>query len=100
MERGGILTVVARRNENSASIEVRDEGKGIPPDIRDKIFNLYFTTKKAGSGIGLAVSYRVLQMHSGSLDFTTEVGAGTTFRLHLPLAESKSKENKEVAIST
>jgi signal transduction histidine kinase len=100
MERGGILTVVARRNENSASIEVRDEGKGIPPDIRDKIFNLYFTTKKAGSGIGLAVSYRVLQMHSGSLDFTTEVGAGTTFRLHLPLAESKSKENKEVAVST
>ena len=56
------------------------------PEIRDKVFNLYFTTKKTGSGIGLAMTYRVLQMHHGSLDFETELGRGTTFRLCLPLA--------------
>jgi signal transduction histidine kinase/HAMP domain-containing protein len=100
MEQGGVLTLVASKEEGAASIEVHDEGKGIPADIRDKVFNLYFTTKKTGSGIGLAVSYRVLQMHSGSLEFTTEIGSGTTFRFMLPLAEAKTRENKEVAIST
>jgi len=46
------------------------------------------------------MSYRVLQMHSGSLDFTTQIGAGTTFRLSLPLAEAQSQENKEVLTTT
>ena len=96
MEHGGTLTIVTRREDATASIEVRDQGKGIAPDIQDKVFNLYFTTKKSGSGIGLAMSYRVMQMHSGSLNFTTELGTGTTFRLLLPLAEAQSHENKKV----
>jgi signal transduction histidine kinase len=56
---------------------------------RDKIFNLYFTTKKKGSGIGLAMTYRVIQLHNGSLDFDSEEGHGTTFHLRLPLLESR-----------
>ncbi len=100
MTQGGTLTVVAGRDDAAASIEVRDQGAGIPPEIRDKIFNLYFTTKKSGSGIGLAMSYRVLQMHSGSLDFTTQMGVGTTFRLFLPIAGIQAKESKEVMTST
>jgi PAS domain S-box-containing protein len=100
MEHGGVLKIGARREDSTALIEVHDQGKGIAPEIQDKIFNLYFTTKKSGSGIGLAMSYRVLQMHSGSLDFTTELGAGTTFRLLLPLAEAQSHENKEVLTTT
>jgi signal transduction histidine kinase/HAMP domain-containing protein len=100
MAQGGTLTVVARRDDAAASIEVRDQGSGIPPEIRDKIFNLYFTTKKSGSGIGLAMSYRVLQMHGGSLDFTTQIGVGTTFRLFLPIAGVQAKESKEVMTST
>jgi signal transduction histidine kinase len=99
MAQGGTLTLIAHRDDAAASIEVRDQGEGIPPEIRDKVFNLYFTTKKSGSGIGLAMSYRVLQMHSGSLDFTTEMGLGTTFRLFLPLASAQAKENKEVLTS-
>ena len=75
---------------------MRDQGGGIAPDIRDKIFNLYFTTKKAGSGIGLAMSYRVLQLHNGALDFITEMGIGTTFRLFLPLAGAQAEEKKQV----
>ena len=96
MEHGGILQVVGRNNERSATIEVRDEGKGIPPEIRDKVFNLFFTTKKEGTGIGLAVSYRVLQMHSGTLSFESELGKGTVFRLTLPLAVRQPTENNAV----
>jgi signal transduction histidine kinase len=100
MEKGGQLTIEARRQDATASIEVRDQGKGIAPEIQDKIFNLYFTTKKAGSGIGLAMSYRVLQIHSGSINFTTEVGMGSTFRLFLPLAGTQSQPTVDVMTTT
>jgi signal transduction histidine kinase len=97
MSDGGRLSIVAQQYETAATIEVRDEGPGIPPDVRDKVFNLYFTTKKAGSGIGLAMSYRVLQLHNGAIDFRTELGQGTTFRLVLPLAVAKQPESAEAA---
>jgi signal transduction histidine kinase len=100
MSDGGVLSMVARRDETAATIEVRDQGAGIPPEIRDKIFNLYFTTKKAGSGIGLAMSYRVLQLHNGALDFVTEMGQGTTFRLVLPLAGAQEVKDAEIATRT
>ncbi|MGB7554197.1 MAG: ATP-binding protein [Candidatus Korobacteraceae bacterium] len=97
MADGGVLSIIARRDETAAIIEVRDQGTGIRPEIRDKIFNLYFTTKKAGSGIGLAMSYRVLQLHSGGLHFVTEMGRGTTFRLILPLAGAQELKDTEIA---
>ena len=100
MSDGGALSIVARRDEAAAIIEVRDQGGGIAPEIRDKIFNLYFTTKQAGSGIGLAMSYRVLQLHNGALDFVTEMGRGTTFRLVLPLAATQEQESMEVVTRT
>jgi signal transduction histidine kinase len=96
MSDGGVLSMVARRDDAAATIEVRDQGAGISPEIRDKIFNLYFTTKKAGSGIGLAMSYRVLQLHNGALHFVTEMGRGTTFRLVLPLAGAPELKNAEI----
>src|SRR3954469_13242991 len=85
MPKGGDLWLGAKRLGNEVELTVRDEGTGIAPDIRVKIYNLYFTTKKAGSGIGLAMAYKVLQLMNGSLDFETAIGVGTTFRLHLPL---------------
>jgi signal transduction histidine kinase len=90
---GGVLNIAARRQDTAATIEVHDEGGGIPPEVRDKVFNLYFTTKKTGSGIGLAMSYRVLQLHNGAIDFVTEMGRGTTFRLLLPLAGATEQES-------
>jgi signal transduction histidine kinase len=93
MNNGGTLRIRARRDDAAAIIEVRDQGGGIAPEIQDKVFNLYFTTKEAGSGIGLAMSYRVLQLHNGALDFITEVGIGTTFRLALPLAVAQDQED-------
>jgi signal transduction histidine kinase len=76
MPRGGILTISAHR----------DQGGGIPPDMHDKIFELYFTTKKEGSGIGLAQTYQILQWHYGTVDFESKEGVGTTFRFHIPVA--------------
>ena len=97
MSAGGTLRITSRHDDKSATVEVRDAGPGIPPEIRDKIFNLYFTTKKTGSGIGLAMTYRVLQMHHGSLDFETELGRGTTFRLCLPLAAADKNSGAALA---
>jgi len=71
-----------------AAIEIADTGNGIPPEIRDKIFDLYFTTKKDGSGIGLAMTYRIIQLHNGSIDVQSEQNIGTTFTLKLPLPAS------------
>jgi PAS domain S-box-containing protein len=92
MPHGGPLSVRAERLGQTAKIEVEDEGEGIPPEVRDKIYNLYFTTKKAGSGIGLAMTYRVMQLHNGALDFESEPGKGTTFRMLLPVAENSRPE--------
>jgi PAS domain S-box-containing protein len=97
MAKGGTLQITARHDDKAATVEVRDGGPGIPPEIRDRIFNLYFTTKKTGSGIGLAMTYRVLQMHHGSLDFETEVGSGTTFRLCLPLVSAGQNSGSAMA---
>jgi len=86
MPRGGILTIAAHREDNVIVAEVRDQGGGIPPDMHDKIFELYFTTKKDGSGIGLAQTYQILQWHYGTVDFESKEGVGTTFRFHIPVA--------------
>jgi len=88
MAQGGNLTVTAGREDGEILVQISDQGGGIPPEIREKIFNLYFTTKKGGSGIGLAMAYRVMQLHNGSMEFDTVVGEGTTFRLRFPASES------------
>jgi len=49
------------------------------------VFQLYFTTKETGSGIGLATTFRVVQLHNGTIDFTSEPGKGTTFRMRFPI---------------
>jgi PAS domain S-box-containing protein len=97
MPQGGILSLTSQAHDNSAKLEIRDQGGGIAPEIRDKIFNLYFTTKKSGSGIGLAVSYRVLQLHNGALEFDSEAGKGTTFRFILPLTKGNDARGDEIA---
>jgi PAS domain S-box-containing protein len=93
-EAGGTLKITARKTESAAVLEISDNGPGIPKEIQDKIFNLYFTTKKAGSGIGLAMTYRVLQLHNGALEFQTEANKGTTFRLQVPLQEPQVPPNE------
>jgi len=86
MPNGGQLRVVLSRRGEMAEISVGDTGKGIPPENRQRVFQLFFTTRPGGSGIGLASAFRIVQLHNGSIDFTSEVGRGTTFRIELPLA--------------
>jgi signal transduction histidine kinase len=88
MPEGGTLRLTVKRDGDNALLSVRDQGAGIPENIRDKIFNLYFTTKTGGSGIGLAMAYRVVQLHHGSVEFTSIIDHGTTFYLRFPLAEA------------
>lgn len=99
MPQGGALRIATRREGDNAVLTVRDDGGGIPSDIRDKVFNLYFTTKKGGSGIGLAMAYRVVQLHHGNLEFTSVAGRGTTFYLRFPLIESAAVGETPVAAS-
>jgi signal transduction histidine kinase len=97
MSEGGKLTLAAHNGDRGIEVQVRDTGPGIPPEIRDKIFDLYFTTKKSGSGIGLAMTFRVMQLHNGSVDFSSGPH-GTTFFLRFPpLAEAGSSNVQEMA---
>jgi signal transduction histidine kinase len=87
MPEGGRLIIGARQDERGVQLDISDAGHGIPPEIRDKIFDLYFTTKKSGSGIGLPMTFRVMQLHNGSVDFDTGP-QGTTFHLRFPAQEA------------
>jgi len=69
---------------------VSDTGCGIPPELKSKVFGLYFTTKPKGSGIGLAMTFRIVQLHDGTIDFTSEPGKGATFIIRIPTAASSS----------
>ncbi|MFZ1138611.1 MAG: ATP-binding protein [Candidatus Sulfotelmatobacter sp.] len=97
MPQGGLLTISARRENNAVVAEIRDEGGGIPRDMHDKIFELYFTTKKDGSGIGLAQTYQILQWHYGSVDFESTEGTGTVFRFHIPAMGAAQEGGPEYA---
>ena len=93
MADGGVVRIVLRREQNLAVIEVKDKGMGIQEELLPRIFDLYFTTKKTGSGIGLATTYRILQMHGGALDVrstTAEASSehGSVFAMRLPLSVS------------
>jgi len=86
MPNGGALTIATHYQDETVITEIRDQGTGIPVAVQDKVFELYFTTKQSGSGIGLAQTYQIMQWHYGSVDFESVEGKGTTFRLRLPLA--------------
>jgi len=82
----GVVTVALRGDAAEVEIEISDTGVGIPPDIRPHIFEPFFSTKEAttGVGLGLAVVYGIVQRHGGRIDVDSTPGQGTTFRLHLP----------------
>jgi signal transduction histidine kinase len=84
MAGGGLLRVTVGQMDDKVTLEVTDNGPGIPLENLQKVFQLHFSTKKGGSGIGLAMTYRAVQLHNGTISFTSEAGAGTTFRLEFP----------------
>jgi signal transduction histidine kinase len=91
MPDGGTLTIAARpASGGRVAITITDTGVGIPPEQLDKIFNLYFTTKPQGTGVGLAMVYRTVQLHNGEISVESSPGGGTTFTVTL-WAESASQ---------
>ena len=86
MEDGGDLKIALQAVGESWVVAIRDTGPGIPLENQEKIYQLYFTTKQRGSGIGLAMTFQVIQLHGGTIDFTSEAGVGTEFRLKIPAA--------------
>jgi signal transduction histidine kinase len=84
MPGGGRLRVRAEKGGDKLILEISDTGSGIPPELRAKVFQLYFTTKPKGTGIGLAMTYRAVQLHNGTISFKSEADSGTTFRLEFP----------------
>ncbi len=94
MPHGGVLTISARQDEDVVVAEIRDRGTGIPREVQEKIFELYFTTKQEGNGIGLAQTYQILQWHYGSVEFESTEGEGTTFRFRIPLATSSLRSEQ------
>ncbi|HYM12049.1 MAG TPA: ATP-binding protein [Bryobacterales bacterium] len=89
MPSGGELKLALERAGPEVELSVSDQGVGIAAENREKIFRLYYTTKKNGSGVGLAMTFRVVQLHNGTIDFSSEVGRGTTFRVRLPVVEAR-----------
>ena len=85
MEGGGDLTVRVERNKETCAVVIADTGPGIPPDQIEKVFQLYYTTRPQGTGIGLAMAFRAAQLHGGTIEVKSEMGKGTEFRMILPL---------------
>ncbi len=90
MPDGGDLRLESSVNGDDAEIRVSDTGSGIAPELKSKVFGLYFTTKQSGSGIGLAMTFRIVQLHDGTIDFTSEPGKGATFIIRIPTAISSN----------
>ncbi|MEP6918952.1 MAG: ATP-binding protein, partial [Acidobacteriota bacterium] len=87
MPDGGTLKISCRAAaRRSVQVDVEDTGVGIPPEHLSRIFDLYFTTKEKGSGIGLSMVYRIVQLHDGEVEVQSIPGRGTRFRLVFPQA--------------
>ena len=82
---GGQLYVRTGLDGDQARVDVIDNGPGIPEDVRERVWEVYFSLKRGGTGLGLPTARRIVEEHGGSLRFETEVGKGTDFVIRLPL---------------
>jgi signal transduction histidine kinase len=99
MPSGGVVRVSVRREQRLAIVEIADTGVGISAALLPRIFDLYFTTKPKGSGIGLAMTYRILQLHGGAMEVRSDADPaspkrGTTFTLRIPLSNAPANEGR------
>jgi hypothetical protein len=86
MPHGGKLSLALRQEGGMAAIEIADTGPGVPAEAKEKIFELYYSTKQKGSGIGLAMAYRAVQLHGGSIEVLDGPEGGALFRVWVPVS--------------
>ena len=102
MEEKGMLKVVANYQPDNARfvIKVSDTGPGIPAELRDKIFDIFFTTKPVGkgTGLGLSITQNIIQLHGGTISFDCPSGGGTTFTIELPLEFNDAQTDEPVFV--
>jgi signal transduction histidine kinase len=99
IENRGTITIRTGQDGEEVWVEIADSGKGIAPEHLNRIFDPFFTTKPVGkgTGLGLSLSYSIVKKHNGRIEFESEVGKGTTFRVWLPLKHGESKTIGEVS---
>ena len=88
MSEDGEMVIRTSNKEGFVVISIKDNGCGIPEHVKENIFDLYFTTKDTGGGIGLAISRKIIEAHEGKLYFESKVGVGTIFYIELPTTQS------------
>jgi signal transduction histidine kinase len=83
----GIITLTTGQADESVWIEIGDNGCGMPADVQKRIFEPFFTTKPVGkgTGLGLSISWEIIKRHQGTIEVESTSGAGTTFRISLPI---------------
>ncbi|HEY5883861.1 MAG TPA: PAS domain S-box protein [Pyrinomonadaceae bacterium] len=92
MPEGGKLTLSSKRKGDQLRLQFADTGTGMPEDVRQKIFDPFFSTKGAhGTGLGLSVSYSIIERHDGSISVSSEMNGGTVFTIELPAVELQSE---------
>ena len=94
VERGGRVEVRIAQDPEQTVVSFADNGCGIPPDDRDQVFDIFFTTKAGGAGIGLSLVHRIARGHGGSVTFDTQVGKGSTFHFALPANSPRAEAGR------
>lgn len=100
MPNGGVLTLGCEDVGGNARVQVEDTGQGIPPEQERKMFEPYFTTKKAGTGLGLSGAHKIITAAGGNISFRSKVGMGTCFTIELPVLEHRGERREGESAST
>jgi signal transduction histidine kinase len=92
MPGGGELTVQAVREPEAVALSLIDTGKGMAPEVLERVFRPFFSTRPGGTGLGLPTTRKIIEAHSGTIDVQSEVGRGTKFTIRLPVAKRGDEE--------
>ena len=92
-------TVPAKDGERAVSFTVKDEGPGMPEDVRARMFEPGFSTKQRGSGVGLAVTRRIVEQHGGAIDVDSAPGTGTSITIRLPAYGSTAQVGSVLTVA-
>jgi signal transduction histidine kinase len=98
----GKVTIAWQRSDRFLSIDISDNGAGIPPDMKDKIFTPFFSGSASGSGLGLPLAAKIMALHGGRIEFKSRLPRGTTFTISIPLSanQSETASKNEIAVPT